>query len=112
MFTAIVNGNGTFLKGGIERLYLHINKTAGAGLPWRVGRVPVILVIGGTEYTGELCARSDYPYLYVGSQLRDAHGVLHKLTHILLANEFCKKDRARILVDGNRLTVARMCDAD
>lgn len=110
MFTAIVNGNGTYLNGGIERLYLHINKTNSAGLPWRVGRVAVTLVIGETEYTGELCARSDYPYLYVGSQLRDASGVSHKLTHLLLANEFRKKNRTRILVEGNRLTVSRICD--
>lgn len=112
MFTAIVTGNGNYLKGGIERLYLHINKTASAGLPWRVGRVPVTLVIGETEYTGELCARSDYPYLYVGSQLRDARGDSHKLTHLLLANEFCKKDRVRILVEGSRLTVSRITDVE
>lgn len=108
MFTAIVNGNGTFYKGGIERLYLHINKTASAGLPWRVGRVRATLVIGEMEYSGEICARSDYPYIYVGSQLRDSAGVSHKLTHVLRANGFCKKDRARIEVDGGRLTVSRI----
>lgn len=107
MFTAIVNGNGTFYSDKTERLYLHVNKTEGQGLPYQDGQqVPITLVVGGLEYTGTLGARSDYPYIYVATQLRDAAGASHKLTRVLLANGLSKGDRVQLAVAGNRITIA------
>lgn len=107
MFTAIVNGNGTFYSDQTERLYLHVNKSEGHGLPYRDGeQVPITLVVGGAEYAGTLGARSDYPYIYVATELRDAQGASHKLTRVLLANGLCKGDRVQLAVAGNRITVA------
>ena len=106
MFTAIVNGNGTFYKDGTERLYLHVNKNEGRDLPYLDGqRVPITLVIGGTEYAGALGARADYPYIYVASELRDEAGVAHTQTSLLLANGLCKGDRVSLSASGTRLVL-------
>jgi hypothetical protein len=91
MITAIVNGNGAFYKDGTERLYLHVNKNEGYGLPYRDGeQIPITLVVGGAEYTGTLGARSDYPYIYVATNLRDARGVSHKQTQAFHAHGLSK----------------------
>jgi hypothetical protein len=94
MITAIVNGNGTFYKDGTERLYLHVNKNEGHGLPYKDDeQVPITLVVGGTEYSGRLGARSDYPYIYVATELCDLNGVAHKQTQVLHARGLSKGDQ-------------------
>lgn len=72
MITAIVRGNGTFYKGGAERLYVHINKNERHGLPDCDGmRIPITLVVGGIGYRGHLGSRSDYPLQFRTNNLRD-----------------------------------------
>jgi hypothetical protein len=106
IITAVVSGNGTFYKGGAERLYLHINKNERHGLPACDGtRVPITLVVSGVEYCGQLGSRSDYPYISVLTNLTDASGKNYKLTYVLLNSGLTKGKRAQLSVAGNRIVV-------
>jgi hypothetical protein len=107
MLEAIVNQNKPGSRGGWPVWYLHVRKQEGHGLPNRDGkRVPIILVIDGREFRGNIGSRADYPYIYISPGLVEVGcETERKLAAVLQEYDIEHGGRVRLSVDGHRITV-------
>jgi hypothetical protein len=106
MVEAIIHGNGTYYKDGLERMYLHIRKADGHGLPSADGvTTPFTLVGRGHQYTGQLNARAGFDYLFVSPEVTDEQGGKHKLAYLLTDWGLFRAGRVQASVAGTCITL-------
>jgi hypothetical protein len=109
MIEAVVTGQGLPLnitQNSPERLYLLIKKTEVHGFPIKDGeQMPITIVIGGIEYSGELSRRANLPSIFLKSKLWGQDGIVHQQTNLLLNNGLSKNQRVQLSVNGNRVAL-------